>query len=84
MKLVIPPQFQMGCRAIKIRVNDELLKELDLKGKLVDNEDLVRLSRRSPLSMFETLIHEMLHEADYFSGDVITEAKIMALGGFMA
>jgi len=88
MKFIIPPQFQMGARTFRVRINDKLLKELNFKGQLVDREELVRLSQRSPLSMFESLVHEMLHEAHYLCGlDDATdafEAKVIALSSFIA
>lgn len=85
MKLIIPPEFQMGARTFRIRFNDKLLKELGIKAQLVDKEDLVRLAHRSPVSMFESLIHEMHHEAAYLCGeDDAPEGRIVAEANFMA
>jgi len=85
MKLIIPPEFQMGARIFRIRFNDKVLKELDFKAQLVDKEDLVRLTHRSPLSMFESLIHEMFHEIAYLCGeDDAPESRIIAEANFMA
>lgn len=84
MKLIILPNFQMGARTFKIRTNEKLLKELDLKAQLVDKEELVRLSLRSPLAMFESLMHEMLHEASYLSGENVSEDKTQPEASFLA
>jgi hypothetical protein len=85
MKFVIPPQFHMGARTFRIKRNEKLLKELGYKAQLDDKNDLVRLSERSSLSMFESLLHEMLHEAHYLCGsEDAPEGKILALAGFMA
>lgn len=85
MKLVIPSEFEMGARTFRLRLNDRLLRELDFKAQLDDKQDLVRQAERSPMSMFESLIHEMLHEAHYLCGDGdAPEGKILALSNFMA
>lgn len=85
MKLIIPAEFQMGVRTFKIRFNDKLLKELGIKAQLVDKEDLIRLAHRTPLSMFESLIHEIYHETAYLGGDdEPPERRIMAEANFMA
>ena len=65
VKLTIPPEFQVGCKTFRIRISNKILREIDCKGQLVDKEDLVRLASRSPSSMFETLIHEIMHEIIY-------------------
>lgn len=81
----VPPSFQMGARTFRVRVNEALLKALNYRAQLEDRNDLVRLSIRSNLSMFESLIHEMLHEAHYLCGeDDASEGKILSLAGFMA
>lgn len=85
MKLIIPTELQMGVRIFKIRFNDKLLKELGLKAQVADKEDLIRLAHRSSLSMFESLTHEMLHEAAYLCGeDDAPERRIIAEANFMA
>lgn len=85
MKLIIPAEFQMGARVFRIRFNGKLLAELGIKAQLVDKEELIRLAHRSPMSMFESLTHEIHHEAAYLCGDDdAPEGRIMAEANFMA
>lgn len=84
MRLIIPPQFQIGCRIFSIRINEKLLQELGYKAQLDDRADLIRLSKRSPQSMFESLIHEMLHEATYSCHQDSDDDNIQPLATFLA
>ena len=83
MKLVIPSKVQIGCRTFDIRMNDSLMEELDLKAQLVDSDDLIRMRQRSPTSMFESLIHELMHEVFYMCDLQDGEDSIRPLGVLM-
>ena len=88
MKLTIPSQVQLGCRTFRIRISEKILKEVNCKGQLIDKEELIRLSRRSPASMFESLVHEIMHSIFYMcaldENPGIDESKIIPMSIFFA
>ena len=66
MKLVIPPECQMGCRIIKIRFSDRILDWKEQRADESTKEEIIRLhTKQSDAATFETLLHEAKHISNY-------------------
>lgn len=76
MKLVIPPECQVGPHTFKIRWNDKLLRASDLHGQVSGKDTTIRLATGwSPSHTLETLLHEVIHAIDFsFTLDVDEKA----------
>jgi len=61
MKLVIPPQCQIGAITFGIRRNDALLHKLDKSGTINSLDQLIRIAHRKVDLEFLVLIHEAFH-----------------------
>jgi len=85
MKLVIPPECQIGAHTFKIRWSDQIMKVMEARGGVEYLEKLViRLKSNRPVSAtFQTLIHEathlvsMLYNPDLKEEDVWTISAVL-------
>ena len=61
MKLIIPPQCQIGALTFGIRRNDFLLHKLDKAGTINSLDQLIRIAHRKVDLEFLVLMHEAIH-----------------------
>lgn len=70
MKLVIPPECQVGGNKIRIRINEKALDIAGLSAQYSAYENIIRLSLiydgkpRDKARVLESLIHELNHAVD--------------------
>ncbi len=87
MKIVIPPECQLGAHTIKIVWSRKLLEIQDARG---GSENLgiiiIRLRPDRPrTSIFQTLIHELLHQIDFvYHLEDFTDGHIQVLSAGLA
>lgn len=82
MKLVIPPECQIGAMEVSIRFNDWVLHKMDVAAYINLKDQMIRLSHRKTDQEWLHLIHEALHGITDELGinfDGSTEAAINAL-----
>ena len=66
MKLVIPPQCQIGAHTFKIVWNTRYVEHGERRAEADAKEQMIRLAHdRSNTSLFESLLHEIRHMIDY-------------------
>ena len=61
MKLVIPPEVQVGAIMYGLCRNDRLLERLNLSGHINSKDQLIRIAHRKPDQEFLILVHEAVH-----------------------
>lgn len=87
MKLIIPPQCQIGAHTFPIRWSPKILDMQDARGGSEYREDIIirLMPNREPTSTFQTLIHEALHMGDsIFGTDSVNEEVVRLLGATLA
>lgn len=85
MKLIIPPECEIGANKVKIRHNEEAMRIADLRGQMSQAESIIRLSftydgcvRANP-QVFESLLHEIIHWVDHLYIRELKEEQVGAL-----
>lgn len=69
MKLVIPPEVQIGAHTFRIRWSDKLLDMAKIKASESAREQIIRLhTGLADSDTFECLIHELTHAVEYICG----------------
>ncbi len=69
MKLVIPPEFQIGPHLFKIRWGDKYLDIAHIRAHENCKDQIIRLhTGQSTSATFETLLHEVDHIVCYLYG----------------
>ncbi len=83
MKLIIPPECQIGAHTYKIRISNKALDIAELRGQVRYITQIIRISThtdtmpRTNSMVFDALIHEMLHPISHlFMGGELTETQI--------
>ena len=77
MKLIIPPECQIGALKYSIRFNDWLLNKLDYKAHCSHKDQVIYLhTGLSPEGTFEDLIHELYHISSWTSAHDLEENSI--------
>jgi len=91
MKLIIPPECQIGAHTYKIRISEKPLAVAHLRAQVSFSEELIRLSLkedehvRSITMVFEALLHEILHVVnELYCGGEISEQQHEAIGAGMS
>jgi len=87
MKLIIPPECQIGAHTFKIRFSPKIMDIQDAKGgSEYRQEHIIRLMPGRPISStFQTLVHEAIHLGDaVFGTNSISEEVVRLLGGTLA
>ncbi|KKN45090.1 hypothetical protein LCGC14_0686720 [marine sediment metagenome] len=80
----IPPTIDIGAREFTLCWNKERLDGGSWKGELISSEEKIRLlPGRSNAATFETLIHEIIHEANYLIGEDPPEGQVSAKAVFI-
>lgn len=91
MKLIIPPECQIGAHTYKIMINEKALEVANIRGQVSFSEEIIRLSlrhdghSRSLTMVFEALLHEMLHVVNQlYCGGELNEQQHEAIGAGMS
>lgn len=79
MKLIIPPECQIGAITYGIRRNDFLLHKMDRSGTINSKDQLIRIAHREVSQEFLILMHEALHGISDEQGYDFDEGCIKAI-----
>ena len=84
MRLVIPPECQIGARTYRIVYNDWLLDKLGLRANCSSKDQKIYLhTGLTAIANFEDLAHELTHIASWTSAHEIDEATIKGVSNIL-